>query len=53
MNAPAPFPAVPDVVARFNALITQQIGFTAGNDVMIMMATDFSGENAPTWFRNM
>jgi hypothetical protein len=44
---------VADVVARFNALITDQLTFTAGNDVMIMMATDFSGENAFTWFRNI
>lgn len=39
---------VPDVVARFNALIDNQLSFTAGQDTMIMMATDFSGENAPT-----
>lgn len=44
---------VADVVARFNALIEQQVGFTAGSDVMIMMATDFSMENAFTWFRNI
>jgi hypothetical protein len=44
---------VPDVVARFNALIDNQLSFTAGQDTMIMMATDFSGENAPTWFRNI
>ena len=36
---------VDDVVSRFNALIDSQLNFTAGNDVMIMMATDFSGEN--------
>ena len=39
---------VPDVVSRFNALIDNQLSFTAGQDTMIMMATDFSGENAPT-----
>ena len=39
---------VADVVARFNALIDAQVNFTAGEDMMIMMATDFSGENAPT-----
>jgi hypothetical protein len=44
---------VADVVARFNALIDSQVNFTAGADVMIMMATDFSGENAETWFRNI
>jgi hypothetical protein len=44
---------VPDVVARFNALIDNQLSFTAGQDTMIMMATDFSGENAPTWYRNI
>jgi Glycosyl hydrolases family 38 N-terminal domain len=44
---------VPDVVARFNALIDQQVNFTAGSDMMIMMATDFSMENAPVWFRNI
>ena len=44
---------VPDVVSRFNALIDQQMTFTAGADTMIMMATDFSGENAPTWYRNI
>lgn len=30
---------VPDVVSRFNALIADQLTFTAGDDVMIMMAT--------------
>lgn len=44
---------VPDVVARVNALIADQQTFTAGFDVMIMMATDFSGENAQTWYRNI
>jgi lysosomal alpha-mannosidase len=44
---------VPDVVARFEALIADQLTFTAGQDTMIMMATDFSGENAQTWFRNI
>ena len=44
---------VPDVVARFEALIADQLTFTAGSDTMIMMATDFSGENAQTWFRNI
>jgi hypothetical protein len=44
---------VPDVVARFNALIDDQLTFTAGQDTMIMMATDFSGENAQTWYRNV
>jgi alpha-mannosidase len=44
---------VADVVARFNALVADQLTFTAGNDVMLMMATDFSGENAPVWFRNI
>ena len=44
---------VPDVVARFNALIDDQLTFTAGSDTMIMMATDFSGENAQTWYRNI
>ena len=44
---------VPDVVSRFNALIDLQLNFTAGTDVMIMMATDFSGENAQTWYRNI
>jgi len=44
---------VAEVVARFENLITQQIGFTAGEDVMIMMASDFSGENAETWYRNV
>jgi len=44
---------VADVVARFNALIDTQTNFTAGGDVMIVMATDFSGENAPTWYRNI
>ena len=39
---------VPEVVSRFNALISDQLTFTAGEDVMIMMATDFSGENAQT-----
>jgi hypothetical protein len=29
---------VPDVVARFNALIANQLTFTAGTDVMIMSA---------------
>lgn len=38
-----------DVLARFEALVAQQVGFTAGNDVMLMMATDFSMENAFTW----
>jgi len=27
--------------------------FTAGNDVMFMMGTDFSYENAVTWFKNI
>ena len=44
---------VPDVVARFNSLIDDQVSFTAGQDTMIMMATDFSGENAITWYRNI
>ena len=44
---------VPDVVARFNALIDDQTSFTAGTDVMIMMATDFSGENAEVWYKNI
>ena len=44
---------VADVVARFNALIDNQVNFTAGEDMMIMMATDFSGENGPTWYRNI
>ena len=30
---------VPDVVSRFNALIDDQMTFTAGEDTMIMMAT--------------
>ena len=44
---------LPDVVARFNALIDDQVTFTAGTDTMIMMGTDFSGENAQTWYRNI
>jgi Glycosyl hydrolases family 38 N-terminal domain len=44
---------VPDVVARFESLIDSQTQFTAGTDTMIMMATDFSGENAETWYRNV
>jgi hypothetical protein len=32
---------VAEVVTRFENLITQQIGFTAGEDVMIMGALDF------------
>lgn len=40
---------VADVVKRFNALIDDQLTFTAGSDVQIMMATDFSMENAFTW----
>ena len=44
---------VDDVVSRFEALVADQLNFTAGSDVMLMMATDFSGENAETWYRNI
>ena len=37
---------VVEVVTRFENLISQQISFTAGEDVAIMGASDFSGENA-------
>ena len=37
---------VVEVVTRFEKLISQQISFTAGEDVAIMGASDFSGENA-------
>jgi hypothetical protein len=43
---------VAEVVARFENLIAQQIGFTAGEDVAIMGASDFSGENAHVWYNN-
>jgi hypothetical protein len=37
------------VVARFSAMVAELNTFTAGTDVMVQMATDFSGENAGEW----
>jgi len=44
---------VKERVDDFVHTVTSFSSFTAGSDVMVMMGTDFSYENAETWFRNI